>query len=396
METHKELQLLKQELTSELTNILAYWTNHCVDLENGGYFGQINNLNEINKEAPKGLILHARTLWSFSAAYRQTAQSCYLEHADRAFNYLITSFRDKENEGMYWSVRADGQPLDTKKHAYALAFVIYGSSEYFLASGNIQSMQVAIELFKKLELYYWDPVDSGYIEARSANWDILEDVRLSDKDANEPKSMNTHLHILEAYTNLYRIWPDSLLKSKIIQLLWIFSNRIIAKYPAHLQLFFSMNWSVRSGIVSYGHNIEAAWLLLEAAEQVKNNVLINIFRQKTIRIAEATLTGLDKDGGLWYEADLSSGYFVREKHWWPQAEAMVGFYSAWQVSGDPVWLTRSRNSWDFIQRNLVDKVNGEWFWGIDASGKILNKDKAGFWKCPYHNSRSCLEIIRRL
>lgn len=397
MGTYLDLQLLKQDLNTELISILDYWSKHCADLENGGFYGQINNLNQVNKVAPKGLILHARIVWSFAAAYRLNARLSDLEMADRAFNFLMNHFLDKQNGGMFWSIRADQEPLDSKKQAYALAFVIYGCSEYFLATGNEQSKLMAIDLFKKLEEHFWDPVDGGYIEAKTAKWEQLQDLRLSDKDANEPKTMNTHLHILEAYTNLYRIWPDSSVRSKIIQLLWIFSEKILAKDTGHLQLFFSMHWSVKSDIISYGHDIEAAWLLLEAAEVVKDEVLINLFRQNSVRMAEVTLSGLDIDGGLWYESDPSSGHMLKEKHWWPQAEAMVGFFTAWQVSGELKWLEFTLSSWKFIKNKIIDKERGEWFWGIDHTGKILDKeDKAGFWKCPYHNGRACLELIHRI
>lgn len=397
MSVSRQLQLFKIELEKELSNILGYWDEYCVDKQAGGFFGQVNNKNEVNKDAPKGLVLHARILWTYSAAYRLKTQPRYLELATHAYDFLETAFIDKDNGGMFWSVESTGQPLETKKQAYALAFALYGYSEYYAATGKEEARTTAIKLFTCLETNFYEPVYGGYLEALSAFWTPMEDLRLSVKDANEPKTMNTHLHILEAYTNLHRIWPVEQVKEKIRLLLLLFQQRILSDETGHLHLFFSIDWAPRSTIHSYGHDIEAAWLMLEAAEELQDENLIASFRIQAVRTANAATKGLDKDGGLWYETDYALGHRIEEKHWWPQAEAMVGFFNCWQITGEPGWLQKTQDSWRFIQEKIIDKYYGEWFWGIDRSGNVLETgDKAGFWKCPYHNGRACVELIHRI
>jgi mannobiose 2-epimerase len=380
----------------ELINILQYWERNTVDEKHGGFYGQLNNLNEINDTAAKGVVLNARILFTFSAAAGCLKNEAYIAIADRAFNYLQQYFTDAANGGVYWSVAYTGQPLDTKKQVYAQAFAIYAYAGYFLATGSKAAKTAAIELFHLLEKHSYDNEFGGYIEALTASWQPIDDLRLSDKDANEPKSMNTHLHVLEAYTNLYRIWPEAVLYEKIEKLLAIFNNHIIDKNTCHLQLFFAMDWQVRSNIFSYGHDIEAAWLLQEAAEVIGSNDWITITQKLALQMAEAAARGLDNDGGLWYENDLANNHFIYEKHWWPQAEALVGFFNAWQISGQQHWLDKTLSVWQFIQRYIIDHTNGEWYWGVGKDYSIMQReDKAGFWKCPYHNGRALMEMIHR-
>lgn len=388
---------MKEQIQEELNHILAYWLKCTQDEERGGFHGQVFNDNTVNYAAPKGLVLHARILWTFSAAYRQNPQPAYLQAAERCFSYLQQHFTDTRYGGMYWSVSSHGEVLDAKKQAYALAFAVYGYVQYHQATGNEQAKQLAIDLFNDIETHFYDDTYGGYIEAVQQNWTPLQDLRLSDKDANEPKSMNTHLHILEAYTSLFQIWPDERLRTQLEKLLQVFNEYILDARTGHLQLFFGMDWSVRSQLISFGHDIEAAWLLLEAAEALGNSTWIGEMRENAVRMAAAASRGLDADGGLWYEYNLGTHHLIAEKHWWPQAEALVGFYNAWQISGDETWLKKLNATWSFIQQKLKDHKQGEWYWGIDQHDAVLsNEDKAGFWKCPYHNGRACLELINRL
>lgn len=390
------LQNYKDELATELTNILAFWDQYCADFPMGGYFGRVDNDNMVDIHAPKGLILHARVLWTFSAAFRLTGRQRYRELADHCYAFLEKAFSDKQYGGMYWSVSREGIPVGRKKQAYALAFAMYGYAEYFRITGIEAARSSAISLYNNIEEHFYDKTADGYIEALSENWEALADLRLSDKDANLPKSMNTHLHILEAYTNVFRIWRDPRLKERIAGLLHIFSQRIISPATGNLQLFFTIDWKAQSGVRSFGHDVEAAWLMLEAAEVIGDDDLIEQFRKQAIRTACAAAKGLDSDGGLWYEAS-ENGHLIEEKHWWPQAEAMVGFFTCWEISKQEEWLLRSLGSWTFIKNKMLDKKNGEWYWGVDGSGKVLaNEDKAGFWKCPYHNGRACIELIERI
>lgn len=391
-----QLKKLKSELNDELTRILNYWMKNTPDNEYGGFLGQIDAEDKVVPGSPKGSVLNARVLWSFSAAYNLNKNPEYLHYADRAYQYITNYFIDKEYGGVYWTVDYKGNPLDTKKQVYAHAFAIYGLSEYYRASGNEEAKTTAISFYKLLVEHSYDTVRTGYLEAFTCEWEQINDLRLSAKDANEKKTMNTHLHVLEGYANLYSIWPDDGLKAQIITLLHNFLDRFINPETYHLNLFFDENWNRRSALVSYGHDIEAAWLLLEAAEIIKHGPLIERLKDISIKIAKASLNGLDVDSGLWYEYEPSDNHLVKEKHWWVQAEAIVGFYNTWQITGDEKFLELAEKTWEFVKKNIIDPKNGEWVWGIDENGNVMpNEDKAGIWKCPYHNSRACMEIVKR-
>lgn len=392
-----QLTTFSNELTEELKNILNYWLNHTVDEVNGGFWGKIDNDNHVTPDASKGSVLNARILWSFSAAYNHNPDEAYLQAATRAYDYIKVCFVDDEFGGVYWSVDYKGDKLDTKKQVYANAFAIYALSEYYLASKLETVKEEAISLYHLLVDKSYDQDKTGYLEAFTRDWQPLGDLRLSAKDANEKKTMNTHLHVLEAYTNLYRIWPNDGLKQQIETLINNFFDHFIDAGAGHLVLFFDEDWNRRSDTISYGHDIEATWLLLEAAETIGNQEMIAKIDGVCIAIAEATIQGLDTDGSLWYEYEPAEDHLVKEKHWWVQAEAMVGFYNAWQVSGNDKYLQLALNNWAFVKDKILDKQNGEWFWGIRADGSIMpGEDKAGLWKCPYHNSRACMEIIKRI
>jgi mannobiose 2-epimerase len=386
----------RKELESELTNIIDYWSSYTVDTVHGGFLGKIANDNSFDEFADKGAVLNARILWSFSAAYN-LENSYDLALADRAYDYITSHFLDTDFGGVYWTVDYEGKPKDAKKQVYALAFTIYAFSEYFMARGDDVVKDHAIALYRDLVTYSYDPDQGGYFEAFNREWQELDDLRLSDKDANEKKTMNTHLHILEALTNLYRIWPDEELKERIIALIRNFTTYIVDAETGRMILFFDENWTRKSDVISYGHDIEASWLLQEAAEAVHEPELLTEIKSLAVKMAEAALAGIDTDGSLWYEQEPAKEHIIKEKHWWVQAEAMVGFYNAWQVSADPKFLDASLNTWRFVQKHILDKQNGEWLWGITEEGKLMeNEDKAGLWKCPYHNSRACIELIRRI
>ena len=387
----------KNELEEELQNILVYWKTQTVDREHGGFYGRINCSGRVDPVATKSAVLHTRILWTFSAAAIHTKDHSLLSFANRAYEYLIDHFIDQENGGLYWSVQYDGTPADTKKQVYAIAFAIYALSEYYQVTHKEEIRNLAIRLFELIEKHALDQTYGGYIEALTIDWKPIGDLRLSNKDANEKKSMNTHLHVLEAYTALYKIWPDQKLKQQLLQLLPVFEEHIIHPQTGHLQLFFTEQWQLRSDLISFGHDIEAAWLLAEAATAIGDVSLQNKINTLGLKIAEAAKKGLDADGGLYYEYFITDRKWVKEKHWWPQAEAMVGFFHAWQTSGNRQWMYQSIQSWAYVKEKLLDKQNGEWFWGIDEKGEVMvQEDKAGFWKCPYHNSRACLEIIKRI
>lgn len=386
----------KEALTEELKRILNYWSQYAVDEEYGGFYGKISNDNQVEDTAPKGAVLNARILWSFAAAHNLNA-AYGLDLAERAYQYIREHFLDKTYGGVYWTVDFEGRPLDTKKQVYAVAFTIYALSEYYLAKGDEEIRDHAITLYYDLVKYSYDPQNGGYLEAFNREWLDMDDLRLSAKDANEKKTMNTHLHVLEAFSNLYRIWPDTALHSKIQELLSDFQDHIVNSETSRMTLFFDGFWNPKSEIISYGHDIEASWLLLEAAQVIADDQKIAELREVAVKMANACLEGIDQDGGIWYEQKPSEGRVIKERHWWVQAEGMVGFFNAWQISGDQQYLDVSLQNWKFVQDAILDKENGEWFWGIDENGRLMDKeDKVGLWKCPYHNSRACIELIKRI
>ena len=388
---------LKNELEQELDRLLSYWLTQMVDDANGGFYGKRSANETLISNAPKGVVLNARILWSFSAAYRHTGKEIYLQTAHRAFEYLTNYFIDETYGGVYWSVDFTGKPLDTKKQVYALSFALYAYAEYYRCTQNERAKAFAIDLFELIEKHSLDKKLGGYIEAFTRDWQLMDDLRLSDKDANEKKTMNTHLHILEAYTNLFRIHKADAVKNAILHLLFVFDEHIIDKENHHLILFFDESWNRKGSQVSYGHDIEAAWLLSEAAAVIEDEHWINVMNAHAVKTAEASAEGLDKDGGIWHEYDPATNHLTKEKHWWPQAEAMVGFLHAFEVSINPHYLQLLLNSWQFIKAHILDAKNGEWVWGVNGDYSVMQtEDKAGFWKCPYHNSRACIEVIERV
>lgn len=389
---------LKAEVTQECYSILSFWQQNTLDEQNGGFIGSIDLDMTKHPESEKGAVLNARILWAYSAAYRVFKNPEYLSLARRAYSFNLEHFFDNEFGGCYWMLNADGSPLNTRKQIYAIAFMLYGLAEYYRITKKQDALDKAVELFKTIEKYSFDKEKNGYFEAYSRDWKLLEDLRLSDKDKNDPKTMNTHLHILEAYTNLYRIWKDESLKKALENLIEnIFLGKIINKEKGYFDLFFSEDWTHQSKNNSYGHDIEGSWLLWEAAEVLGDQRIKELCKPVCISMAEQALRdGLDKDGGLMSEG--TDGVVEdSDKHWWPQAEAVVGFMNAYQLTDDEKFLEAALSAWNFIKNYIIDKKNGEWFWRVskDEHKVYTEEQKTGPWKCPYHNSRMCMEIAER-
>ncbi|HEY5509121.1 MAG TPA: AGE family epimerase/isomerase [Paludibacter sp.] len=393
-----ELLQLKQELKEELThNILPFWMDKMTDDKNGGYYGQMTGRDQLVPDAPKGGILNARILWTFSSAALALKNPLYTEYAKRAKDYAFEHFFDAENGGTYWMLKADGTPADTKKQIYSQAFFIYALVEYYRVTNDKACLDKAIELFDLIEKYSFDTELNGYFEAYSRDWVLLEDLRLSEKDANEKKTMNTHLHILEAYTNLYRVWDSPLLKKQLRNLIELFLDKIINPQTHHLDLFFDENWDCKSTLFSYGHDIEAAWLIDEAAVVLGDLEMLKRVHKVVGKVADAAAEGVQPNGSIVNEKNSATGHVDTNCDWWPQAEAMVGFFNAYELSKDESYAMKTLAAWEFVKANIVDTENGEWHWSVSATGKVdTNNDKAGFWKCPYHNGRMCLELFTRI
>lgn len=386
----------KKQFENELTdNIMNYWVKEVYDTSRRTFFGRITNEGKKFPEAPLSAVFTTRVLWTFSAAHRFYPTAIYKKMADEAFRILVETFWDNENGGIYWSVFPDGKPEDTKKQFYAEAFFIYALSEYWLAFKDEKAKQLAVSMFMLMEKYAFDAEFGGYIEAKTADWKETTDQRLSPKDLDVKKSMNTHLHILEAYTNLYRIHKAEELEKKVEHLLRVFLDKILDEETGHLILFFDKDWTVRSEIDSYGHDIEATWLMHEAAEVLGKKEIIEEVEHVAIKMSGVAIKeGLAPHGGMYYEK--AEGHLQEQFDWWPQAEAVVGFFNTWQITNDEKYLEYAKKSWKFIQDNIVDKKNGEWFWGVDSNLKPLKTDKVSPWKAPYHNGRMCMEMIRRI
>ncbi|MCR9254148.1 MAG: AGE family epimerase/isomerase [bacterium] len=365
-----------------------------VDHENGGFYGRIDGHNKLDAKANKSIILNTRILWTFSAAYQNNQSIEYKRMADRAFHYILNHFEDTKYGGFYWELDFQGNVVDHKKQTYAQSFAIYALSEYYKISKDTRSLELAKRTFQLIETNAFDVDKNGYQEALSQSWQKLDDVRLSEKDMNATKTMNTHLHILEAYTNLFRIWKSELLEAQLNNLIELMSSTFISE-DYHLHLFFDDNWTLLSDEISFGHDIEASWLMHEAAEVLGKEELLMDIEVLAVKMVDSIMPGIDHDGGLMNEAN-PKGLVDTDKHWWPQAEALVGLYNAYQLTSNFDYLTQLNRIWDFTKTNLIDP-EGEWHWRVDRNGVVIrDEDKAGPWKCPYHNSRAMLELITRI
>ncbi|MCR4578999.1 MAG: AGE family epimerase/isomerase [Treponema sp.] len=436
---------IKDEL---FNNILPYWEKHARDTTSGneGFFGAIDNDNNPDYKIQRSIVMTSRFLWTYSAVARLTKDARYLPMADFAYNTIITKYWDKENGGVYWSVLPDGTPKVSKKQIYGEAFCCYGLSEYAAAlrelreggeslplaaagqpssatpsnGGNPaqldsprnaplaseEAMNYALDIFNLLETHALDPEAGGYVEARDVNWSETNDMILSPKDMNCPKSMNTNLHVMEAYTNLYRTLPVVFADAKALRaevgdtlasLVRVSVDKILQP-NAHLGMFFDMEWKLLADEISYGHDIEASWLLWEAACELEDEELKSEIRDTVIRVAQVALDeGFDKENGC-MENFLRDQGKVRDRTrvWWNQAEAVNGFYNAWEMTGDSKYSDACLKEWDWILNHQIDKKNGEWWNALDEKGQpILAEDKGGNWKTSYHNGRTCLELLRR-
>ncbi len=398
MSLSQDKESLKGSLSAILrNNILDYWAQYAIDNKHGGFAGYVGPDNKANEKAGKGIVLNTRILWAFSAGSLFLKDAGYAEIADRAYSYISDRFFDNKNGGVYWELDYRGQPLSTKKQVYAQAFAIYALSEYYRLRGKSEALEKAKGIYHLLEKHSYDRRYGGYIEAFSENWDDLEDVRLSEKDRNSRKTMNTHLHVLEAYTSLYRVWTEKIVGDSLKRLINVFNDYFVNN-KNHLNLFFSEDWRLTDNIISFGHDIEFSWLFTEAAEVLKDQSLIKRARGMALNMVDTFINeAFDSNGGIINERNVDTGHVDYDKHWWVQAEALVGLVNAYQISSDEAYLDRALKLWNFIDSFIIDHEHGEWFSKVDSKGVPYSEDeKAGFWKCPYHNTRTCIEVINRL
>ena len=391
-------QINFQQFEAELRgNILPFWMQRGPDRENGGFYGAIGNDLHINNEIERSAVLCSRILWTFSTAASLYGDEAYLATARRAFDELSGRFWDDKHGGIYWSLDRHGQPINDRKHTYAQAFSIYGLSAYYHATGEPRSLALAKLLFALVETHTFDPLNGGNLECRARDWSALKDMRLSAIDIDSPKSMNTLLHLMEAYAALLQVWPDKTLTEKLRGLVKVFLEHVIDPHSAHQRLFFDEQWNSLSNAISYGHDIETSWLLVEAAEVLNDPFLLGQARSKSVAMAQVVYDqALGPDGSVLYELDPIEHSKDDRRHWWAHAEAVVGFYNAYQLSGQPHFAQASEKVWDYIRAHFVDHRNGDWFKLLTAGGEpILEHPKVGPWECPYHHARMCYEMIRR-
>jgi cellobiose epimerase len=395
-EQKQKLEQLKKEVSNDLTkNILPYWSGKMTDNINGGFFGRIDGKDQVYPDAEKGGILNARILWTFSSAYRVIGDTSYLRIARRAKDYIIAHFIDNQYGGAYMSLKADGTPSNTRKHIYTNAFFIYGLAEYSRATGDKQALAEAMNIFELFEKYAADREYGGYYEVFSNDWQRVRERMIGENSDKVEKTMNTSLHIMEAYANLYRVSGDKLVGDCLRNLIEIFLDKIIDKKTSHLICFMDRSWNSTSSVDSYGHDIESSWLLYEAANLLGDQKLIDRVKEAGIRIANAALEGYQPDGSMLTEKDNATGHARTQRSWWEQAETVVGYLNAFELTGDESYLKKSLDCWTYIKQHFVDTKNGGWFSYVSESG-VPGGDKGGYWICPYHNGRMCMEVIERL
>lgn len=389
---------LAERIESHLhEHILPFWCGPALDAEHGGWQAWMTNDLRVDHTKPKGLIVNARILWAFSAVHQTRPGPLYGQMAARAYDLIFNHFWDVRHGGAVWRLDGDGKVLDDSKKIYGQAFCIYALAEYYRAFGDKAALDRAIELFHLVESAAHDPVHGGYVEVCRRDWSQASDNRLSEKDMDEKKSMNNHLHVLEAYTNLWRVWPHPLVAGRLRELITLFLERILNSQTHHLNHFFDEQWRVRSDTYTFGHDIEGSWLLCEAAESLGDAGLLAAVREVAAAMAAAVRReGIDATGALCYEG-RQGRVIDAGKECWPQAEAVVGFINALQITGDPVYFHTAGKVWNFIETRLADAVHGEWFWRITPEGQPdLALPKVSEWKGPYHGTRGCLEAAHRL
>ncbi len=385
---------LEQEL---LGNIVPFWVRHAFDDESGGLTGGLTH-DGLRRNEPRSTVLASRVLWTFSSvasAYPQAEGAAAA--ADRAFQVLLSRHADERFGGFYWSVDAHGEPVDDRKHSYANAFAVYGLTAYSRIRGAAGALSHAQTVFDLLQNHAWDGELGGYLEGCSRNWGALDDFRLSDKEPNVPKTMNTHLHVLEAWTELLRETRRPEVAGIHRQTLGILLGRMRDDRTGHFRQFFERDWTEIPADASYGHDIEAAWLLRRAAEVDGDPNLADATRQAAVGTADRVLrVALTPEGAFLYAGTPDTPKNTNVE-WWAQAEAIVGFLDAFEASGEERFLEAAHRVWRFVREHVSDPVGGDWIKSQTRDLRLNpNSLRAGPWECPYHHARMCLEGIRRL
>jgi len=387
-------EVLRTETTQDLMeNILPFWITHTVD-PNGGFYGLVLNDGQAIEKAPKGAVLNARLLWTFSKAYRHYSLEIYRTMANRAADYYIHHFIDPKYGGVVWSVTHEGHIEDATKQTYACAFGIYGLAEHFRATGNRTSLDAALKLYATLEEKVHDKKRMGYIESFQRNYSKAP-IKGVDGLANATKTMNTHIHLLEAFTALYQVWPDEGLRNNLKELIGILQTKLYSPKRSHLILYCDDDWNAIGENDSYGHDIETSWLLTEAAAVVGDSILkIQVDQQAIKMVRTALREGVSAEGTMYYEKTPQG--LNKKLSWWPQCEMIIGCVNAWQLTGDKSFLNAALRNWSYVKTHFVDHEQGDWYKYLTEDGLPINAPKVSDWNCPYHHSRVAFELAERL
>lgn len=392
------MSAFREEIKSELTShIIPFW-NSLRDDENGGFTGFMDSDLKIDKHGEKGVILHSRILWFYSNAYMELKDPALLDNARHAYEFLTEKCVDKEYGGVYWSMNYDGTVKDDFKHSYCQAFFIYALSSYYRASGDKAALELAYKVFDLVEKYATD--DVAYLETLSRDWKTeLRNDELSENGLMADKTMNTTLHLMEAYTELYLADHNAKVLERLLFQLDLTYDKIYDKKGHKLLVFFDRNFDVIGDIHSYGHDIEATWLIDRACEVIGDKAVTEKFAGMNKEIVRniADIAYDRATGSLLNEND--SGVINTWRIWWVQAETVIGFTNGYQKGyGGEEYLDIAHNVWNYIKDKIIDRrPGGEWFSQVDENGNYAQfKPTVDPWKCPYHNGRMCLEMMRRL
>ncbi len=386
------MELGRETRTELMQRIVPFWKK-LRDDEHGGYYGYMDFDLQVDKEYEKGCILNSRILWFFSNAYLTLKEKELLDEADHAYLFMKNYCKDPENGGVFWSVTYDGKVADSTKHTYNQAFAIYALSSYYEASGKEEALEFARELFRIIESTCTD--DYGYLESFTGDWQPEENDKLSENGLMADKTMNTLLHVLEAYTELYRVAPSKEVEQALKKILREFQSKVYNEETHRLEVFFDEKMKTISDLYSYGHDIEASWLLDRAAEVLKDQKISDETNAYTTQIAAEVYEQALQNGAM--NNECFHGVVDTARVWWVQAEAMVGFYNCYEKTGEEKYLRITEDLWKYIKDYIIDKREGsEWFWDLNIDGKPESKKPiVEPWKCPYHNGRMCMEMIRR-